>query len=145
MAESLLERIGIRRSASPAVLWRRGDAVLRRLVAAGLLAATGLLWATVIGVLPVGDTPFLDAPLPVQVKTAAFSVVYAVAAVGMWLLSAWGMVAWLAAIGAELAVTALFADVVGIDALAILAQLTAAAAVLSVAFMARRYRHLERA
>lgn len=71
-------------------------------------------WGIVLGPLaPNGD--FLSLPVHLVVATAFFAVCDLVAAVGLWLLSSWGVVVWLIAALTEAALHSVFRKTFGVD------------------------------
>lgn len=69
---------------------------------AALEFAKGLFhWAALIGVGGAGE-PFSDASMAWRVATVFFAVADLVAAVGLWLGAAWGVVIWLLAASAQM-------------------------------------------
>ncbi|MFD1330497.1 DUF6163 family protein [Methylopila musalis] len=74
-------------------------------VLAVLELAKGLYhWALLLG---LGPTPFPDGPLLQRIGAVFFAVADPVAAVGLWLGAAWGVVIWLCAASAQLMFSAL--------------------------------------
>lgn len=61
-------------------------------------------WALLLG---LGPTPFPDGPLVQRIGAVFFAVADPVAAVGLWLAAAWGVVIWLCAASAQLMFSAL--------------------------------------
>lgn len=61
-------------------------------------------WALLLG---LGPTPFPDGPLVQRIGAVVFAVADPVAAVGLWLAAAWGVVIWLCAASAQLMFSAL--------------------------------------
>ena len=82
-------------------------------VMAGLSLLKGLYhWSLVCGVIQV-DGPFEVHSMPWRATTVFFAVIDLVAAVGLWLLAAWGAVVWLTASVSMAAVEVFFPDVYG--------------------------------
>jgi hypothetical protein len=69
-------------------------------------------WSVVCGFLGPADG-FEVQPLPWQTGTVFFAVIDLVAAVGLWLVAAWGAVVWLTAAVSMAAVEVLFPQVYG--------------------------------
>ncbi|MBY0259721.1 DUF6163 family protein [Methylobacterium sp.] len=67
-----------------------------RLTALFWLAKAVASWASILDVLP-GARPFESEPIGRQSVIVYFAVIDAMAAVGLWLTSAWGGVVWLLA------------------------------------------------
>lgn len=67
-----------------------------RLTALFWLAKAVATWASILDVLP-GARPFESEPIGRQSVIVYFAVIDAMAAVGLWLTSAWGGVVWLLA------------------------------------------------
>lgn len=67
-----------------------------RLTALLWLGKAVATWATILDVLP-GAPHFADMPVGRQTVVVYFAVIDAMAAVGLWLTSAWGGVVWLLA------------------------------------------------
>jgi len=67
-----------------------------RLTALVWLAKAVANWAAILDVLP-GAPPFASEPVTRQTVIVYFAVIDAMAAVGLWLTSAWGGVVWLLA------------------------------------------------
>ena len=77
-------------------------------VVAGLWMLRGLLhWRTI---LTPDTTPFESLPTSIAACVVFFAVVDLIAAVGLWLASAWGGVLWLFAICASIIVTLVLPD-----------------------------------
>jgi hypothetical protein len=82
-------------------------------VMAGLSLLKGLYhWALVLGIAQTGGT-FEDHTMPWQATTVFFAVIDLVAAVGLWLIAAWGAVVWLTAAVSMAAVEVFFPEVYG--------------------------------
>jgi hypothetical protein len=83
-------------------------------VMAGLSLLKGLYhWALVVGVITTPDGGFAMQKMPWQATTIFFAVIDLVAAVGLWLLAAWGAVVWLTAAISMAAVEVFFPEVYG--------------------------------
>ena len=82
-------------------------------VMAGLSLLKGLYhWSVVCGIVQV-DGPFEVHSMPWKATTVFFAVIDLVAAVGLWLLAAWGAVVWLTASVSMAAVEVFFPQVYG--------------------------------
>jgi hypothetical protein len=69
-------------------------------------------WTVVCGIVVI-DNPFEDHAMPWQATTVFFAVIDLVAAVGLWLIAAWGAVVWLTAAVSMAAVEVFFPQVYG--------------------------------
>ena len=78
----------------PGVRWDLILVWFMRLAARAWLAKGVANWAILVGALP-DASPFDTAPIGRQSAVVYFGVVDCVAAVGLWLASAWGGVVWL--------------------------------------------------
>ena len=106
------------------VNWKRVEAVVLRLLGLVWLVAAVLVWAELVGAVPTpAGAAFADAPLVWQLRTAAFAIVYPVAAVGLWMLSAWGIVVFVASIVGQVAFQVATSYRFGVDPLMIAANL----------------------
>lgn len=92
-----------------------------RLLSLFCLALTVGYWIRIIGVFP-GNLWRIDLmPRQWQVLTAVLSVVYPIAACGLWMRSGWGIVLWFGAGLAEsLAMTVYSADYIWFPAIAVM-------------------------
>lgn len=87
----------IERSAgAPKTTWDTVLVWFMRLAALAWLAKGVFSWASILDVIP-GQRPFASEPTGRQAAILYFSVIDPVAAVGLWLTSAWGGVVWLLA------------------------------------------------
>jgi hypothetical protein len=85
---------GERIAQAPRARWDLALVWFMRLAALAWLAKGVAHWAYIVGALP--DTPAFDAaPVGRQSAVVYFGVVDCIAAVGLWLASAWGGVVWL--------------------------------------------------
>jgi hypothetical protein len=92
--------------------WTRALVLFLR-VMAGLSLLKGLYhWAVVCGIIAV-EGGFAAQAMPWQATTVFFAVIDLVAAVGLWLLAAWGAVVWLTASISMAAVEVFFPEVYG--------------------------------
>lgn len=92
--------------------WTRALVLFLR-VMAGLALLKGLYhWAVLCGIIGP-EQGFLAQGLAWQVATVFFAVIDLVAAVGLWLLAAWGAVVWLTAAISMAAVEMFFPEVYG--------------------------------
>jgi hypothetical protein len=92
--------------------WTKALALFLR-VMAGLALLKGLHhWAVVCGIIGP-EQGFLAQGMPWQATTVFFAVIDLVAAVGLWLLAAWGAVVWLTAAISMAAVEVFFPEVYG--------------------------------
>ena len=92
--------------------WTRILVVFLRIMAVLSLFKGLYHWAVVCGIL-VPDRPFEDHTMPWQATTVFFAVIDLVAAVGLWLIAAWGAVVWLTAAVSMAAVEVFFPQVYG--------------------------------
>lgn len=93
--------------------WREVLAWFMRAVAVLWLAKGLMHWSLVLG---LGDSPrshFADMPGLTQGASVVFAVLDLVAAVGLWLVSAWGGVIWVAAASGHAGLDLLRPDVFG--------------------------------
>lgn len=82
-------------------------------VVALLLLAAGLARACqILGITPDGST-FSDLPRAWRAGAATLLLVDVFAAVGLWIGAAWGPVMWAVALGVEISMHTLFADLFG--------------------------------
>lgn len=86
--------------------WTTVLVVYLRALAIVCLARGLLAWGDVLGVMQTDL--FEHAPLPLQATTLFFAVLNCVAAVGIWLTSAWGAVVWLTISVVELLLPIIF-------------------------------------
>jgi uncharacterized protein DUF6163 len=92
--------------------WTRWLVLFLR-VMAGLSLLKGLYhWSVVCGIVG-SDGGFSLHTMPWQATTVFFAVIDLVAAVGLWLLAAWGAVVWLTATVSMAAVEVFFPEVYG--------------------------------
>jgi hypothetical protein len=84
--------------------WTRRLTIYTRTLAAFSLAKGLYHWALLIGVGAAGD-PFAGRTAAWRIATVYFSVADLVAAVGLWLGAAWGVVIWLLAVVSQLLVS----------------------------------------
>lgn len=119
--------------------------VFLRVVAASCLAAGLKYWALLIGLVGDGPWRFDLMPLHWKLASASLSVLFPVAATGLWMMVSWGPVVWVAAAGAEVVMYALYPTLFGFRPLIL--ALHAAVAMVYVAFrlvlaMQRRQRQM---
>ena len=93
------------------IAWDRMLVWFMRLTAFAWIAKGLAHWASILG---IGGGTFESLGPGVRAATVAFAVVDLVAAVGLWLTSAWGGVIWLLALMGEVVVAVLPAG--GVDA-----------------------------
>ena len=93
-------------------------------------------WAAIIGLVPVGSAAFGDQSAAWQIATINLAVSYLVAAVGLWMLTTWGIVIWIYATASVISMYTVFAGTFGIDLLAIALQLTVVAAYIALRLIA---------
>jgi len=93
--------------------WTERLALFLRVMAILSLAKGLYHWAVVCGIGDGPDASFETAPLPWQTATVFFAVIDLVAAVGLWLVAAWGAVVWLTAVISMIAVEILFPQIYG--------------------------------
>ncbi|HWP25336.1 MAG TPA: DUF6163 family protein [Xanthobacteraceae bacterium] len=92
--------------------WTKALVLFLRLMA-GLALLKGLYhWAVVCGIVG-SEQGFSTQGMPWQTTTVFFAVIDLVAAVGLWLLAAWGAVVWLTAAISMAAVEVFFPEVYG--------------------------------
>jgi len=83
-------------------------------IMAGLSLLKGLYhWTVVCGIVAGPAGPFEKHAMPWQATTVFFAVIDLVAAVGLWLVAAWGAVVWLTAAISMAAVEVFFPQVYG--------------------------------
>src|SRR5262249_29990033 len=92
--------------------WTKVLVVFLRLMAVLSLLKGIYHWAVVCGIVTAG-TGFAGYKIPMQATTVFFAVIDLVAAVGLWLLAAWGAVVWLTAAISMAAVEVFFPEVYG--------------------------------
>ncbi len=92
--------------------WTRMLVVFLRIMAVLSLLKGLYHWSVVCGIV-VTDRPFEDHTMPWQATTVFFAVIDLVAAVGLWLIAAWGAVVWLTAAVSMAAVEVFFPQVYG--------------------------------
>jgi hypothetical protein len=92
--------------------WTRALALFLRVMATLALLKGLYHWAVVCGIIGP-EHGFLAQSLPWQATTVFFAVIDLVAAVGLWLLAAWGAVVWLTAAISMAAVEVFFPEVYG--------------------------------
>ena len=92
--------------------WTRMLVVFLRVMAVLSLFKGLYHWSVVCGIV-VSDRPFEDHTIPWQATTVFFAVIDLVAAVGLWLIAAWGAVVWLTAAVSMAAVEVFFPQVYG--------------------------------
>ncbi|WP_336488050.1 DUF6163 family protein [Methylobacterium nigriterrae] len=87
----------IERSAgAPSTTWDTALVWFMRVTALAWLAKGVFSWASILDVVP-GAKPFEAEPVGRQAVIVYFAVIDVMAAVGLWLTSAWGGVVWLLA------------------------------------------------
>lgn len=96
------------------VKWRPLTTWAMRAVALVWLAAAVLVWARLLG-LADGGASFTALPALQKGALVVFAVVYPVAAIGLWLVTSWGIVVWLMSVLLALAIHSVFADRFGVD------------------------------
>lgn len=79
--------------------WRLGLVWFMRLMSLVWLSEGVLWWSDILGI--TGGTPFEAKRAAAKAVAVGFGVVDLVAAVGLWLASAWGGVMWLLALTSE--------------------------------------------
>lgn len=79
----------------PSFSWRRARLLYLRIVALGVLGYGIMGWAYVIDAVNFGGPGFMDLRIPARNAIAAYAAIDLVAAVGLWLASAWGVVLWI--------------------------------------------------
>ena len=86
-----------RRADGPKSTWDTVLVWFMRVAALAWLAKSVLSFATILDVVP-GHRPFAGEAFGRQAALIYFAVIDAVAAIGLWLTSAWGGVVWLLAV-----------------------------------------------
>lgn len=98
--------------------------VYRRALAAILILLGLYHWAVIVGIAPAGEAATLaELSGPWQWATINLAVAYLVAAVGLWMLTSWGLVIWLYAALFQIAMHTIFAGTFGIRLLPIAVQI----------------------
>ena len=92
--------------------WTKMLVVFLRIMAVLSLLKGLYHWAVVCGI-ATSDIPFEEHTMPWQATTVFFAVIDLVAAVGLWLIAAWGAVVWLTAAVSMAAVEVFFPQVYG--------------------------------
>jgi hypothetical protein len=124
----------------------RGDQWTNRLIwfvriMAGISMLKGLYhWAVLCGIGDGAYSMFEVGPIPWRAATVFFAVIDLVAAVGLWLASAWGGVVWLTAAISMAAIELLFPDVYGGRNWVIMLELAAIATYLGLTVLSARER-----
>ena len=108
----------IEHAPAPRVRWERVLVWFMRVLALVWIAKGLSAWALILG---VGfPTPLFEArSLGFQATTVYFAVIDLVAAIGLWLTSAWGGVMWLLAIMSHLILAVFFPAIVPSNAVSI--------------------------
>ena len=109
----------VRESEGDAVagLWTRRLVIFLRAMAMVSMAKGLFHWSRLCGIgLPHGDA-FETHSVVWQAATIFFAVIDLVAAVGLWLATAWGAVIWLTAVASMIAVDVFFPQVFGVGIL----------------------------
>jgi hypothetical protein len=122
---------------------REGRWTARLVVFLRIMAALSLLkglyhWAIVCGIGDGPDASFETAPVPWQAATVFFAVIDLVAAVGLWLMAAWGAVVWLTAAISMVAVQILFPSIYGGSLVPVVVELGLLAVYLWLALQSAR-------
>ena len=106
---------------------------------AGALIIVGLFhWAAIVGLVTIGPDPFADASGAWQWAIINLAAAYLVAAVGLWLLTSWGVVIWIYAAVCELAMSTVFAGTFGFRVLPIAVQVALLSIYAALALAVRR-------
>jgi hypothetical protein len=84
-----------------------------RIVAAYCLLFGMLYWVRLIGFYEGALWRFDLMPIHWQVAAVSLSVLFPVAAIGLWMLASWGPVIWFCCAAAEIAMYAVFPDLFG--------------------------------
>lgn len=111
---------------------------LMRVLASALIVVGLLQWATIVGLLPIGPDQFSEASASWQWATINLATAYLVAAVGLWLLTPWGVVIWVYAVGCEVAMSTVFVGTFGFRVLPLLVQFALLGTYLASAIALRR-------
>ncbi|MEX0751329.1 MAG: DUF6163 family protein [Xanthobacteraceae bacterium] len=96
-----------------AVRWSDRLTVFLRGMAVLSLAKGLYHWSVICGIGDGLDGSFETGPMTWQTATVFFAVIDLVAAVGLWLMAAWGAVVWLTAAISMIAVELLFPQIYG--------------------------------
>lgn len=83
--------------------------VMLRLLSIAFIASCLQHWGAFMGMPSV--VPFQDMPIHAQVATIAFAVIKPFVAVGLWLLSSWGVILWVLIAVAEIGLHAVYGPV----------------------------------
>ena len=87
--------------------------VFPRIVATVCLWLGLQYWAMLVGYSHGGLARFDLLPAPWRMAAAALAAIFPVAALGLWLKAAWGIVMWALAAGAEIAMFGVWTDIYG--------------------------------
>ena len=115
--------------------WNMALIWFMRLMALIWIAKGLSFWAVIVGagtVIPI----FEDRDLGSQATVIYFSVVDLIAAVGLWLASAWGGVLWLLAVMSHLILATFFPDILPVNTVTAIAYLGLIAAYLLLSWLA---------
>ncbi len=115
----------------------QAEAIFLRIVALALLYFAILYWMRVTGLSPGPESGFDRMSNHWRVVSASLSVVLPVAALGLWGLHAWGVVVWIGAAVAEIAMYGLLQSMFGTDTPRLIFHLVALA-ILAALFVARQ-------
>ncbi|HEX2656398.1 MAG TPA: DUF6163 family protein [Xanthobacteraceae bacterium] len=110
-------------------------------VMAGVSMLKGLYhWSVVVGIGDPTGTAFETSSSALQSATIFFAVIDLVAAVGLWLVAAWGGVVWLTAAISMVSVELFFPQVFGAQFSVVLLELVVVLIYLGLAVMSARER-----
>lgn len=98
---------------APRFSWRRVRTVFLRVLALGILGYGIVSWAYILGATDLGGAPFLDQRTPAKNAIAAYAAVDLVAAIGLWMTSAWGVVLWILNTAVRVLLHTAYSDVHG--------------------------------
>lgn len=124
--------------------WSRVMTLFLRALAIGWFAAAVAVWAGLVGIAPGDAGDFAEAGTVERVRAAAFAVLYPVVAVGLWLLAAWGVVVFVAAVLLTVAAALALPAANGLAPLVVAANLACLLGWATLALQVRRNPTLEK-
>ncbi|MBW3098763.1 hypothetical protein KY465_15870 [Pseudohoeflea sp. DP4N28-3] len=113
--------------------------IFRRIVAVGCLLSALFYWSRLIGLSAEGQFRFDLLPAYWQTAAAGLSVLFPIAALGLWVGAAWGGVIWFLAAGTEVIMYYFMADLFGSRPLVVIAY--ALVVVVYIAFRLAYFLH----
>lgn len=122
--------------APPRVRWGTVLVWFMRVMAAAWVAKGLGYWLTILGV--EGTPGFENKPLSFQTTIVYFAVIDLVAAVGLWLTSAWGGVLWLLALMSHVILGLFFPKIVPLSPTLIAINLGLVGTYLTISWLASR-------